>query len=178
MPRTGCTSRRARRATPRTPGARMAGTAARRRGAPGRQFGQVPRKREDGSLPGRGLRVHAARRDHRAAQGATAVDFAYAIHSMSATPASPPGRPPESAAAHARQRSDRRGHHHADRAPESPAWLGFVVTIKARASIRHYLKNLQRDEAVLLGKRLLEKEPGRPGRQPCRGPAAGARCRR
>jgi len=32
-----------------------------------------------------------------------------------------------------------------------------VVTAKARASIRHYLKHLQRDEAVLLGKRLLEK---------------------
>jgi guanosine-3',5'-bis(diphosphate) 3'-pyrophosphohydrolase len=32
-----------------------------------------------------------------------------------------------------------------------------VVTAKARASIRHYLKHLQRDEAILLGKRLLEK---------------------
>jgi GTP pyrophosphokinase/guanosine-3',5'-bis(diphosphate) 3'-pyrophosphohydrolase len=32
-----------------------------------------------------------------------------------------------------------------------------VVTAKARASIRHYLKHLQRDEAILLGKRLMEK---------------------
>ncbi|MER2556515.1 MAG: HD domain-containing protein [Candidatus Competibacter denitrificans] len=39
----------------------------------------------------------------------------------------------------------------------NPAWLNFVVTAKARASIRHYLKHLQRDEAILLGKRLLEK---------------------
>jgi len=39
----------------------------------------------------------------------------------------------------------------------NPAWLSFVVTAKARASIRHYLKHLQREEAILLGKRLLEK---------------------
>lgn len=40
----------------------------------------------------------------------------------------------------------------------NPAWLNFVVTAKARASIRHYLKHLQRGEAILLGKRMLEKE--------------------
>ncbi|PIE82753.1 MAG: bifunctional GTP diphosphokinase/guanosine-3',5'-bis(diphosphate) 3'-diphosphatase [Candidatus Contendobacter odensis] len=39
----------------------------------------------------------------------------------------------------------------------NPAWLNFVVTAKARASIRHYLKQLKREEAILLGKRLLEK---------------------
>jgi RelA/SpoT family (p)ppGpp synthetase len=39
----------------------------------------------------------------------------------------------------------------------NPAWLSFVVTAKARSSIRHYLKNLQRDEAIILGKRMLEK---------------------
>jgi len=39
----------------------------------------------------------------------------------------------------------------------NPAWLGFVVTGKARANIRHYLKNLKRDEAIQLGRRLLEK---------------------
>jgi (p)ppGpp synthase/HD superfamily hydrolase len=39
----------------------------------------------------------------------------------------------------------------------NPAWLSFVVTAKARASIRHYLKHLQREEAIILGKRLLEK---------------------
>jgi GTP pyrophosphokinase/guanosine-3',5'-bis(diphosphate) 3'-pyrophosphohydrolase len=39
----------------------------------------------------------------------------------------------------------------------NPAWLGFVVTAKARASIRHYLKHLQHEEAIILGKRLLEK---------------------
>ena len=39
----------------------------------------------------------------------------------------------------------------------NPAWLNFVVTGKARTAIRHYLKHLQREEAVILGKRLLEK---------------------
>ena len=36
-------------------------------------------------------------------------------------------------------------------------WLNFVVTGKARSKIRHYLKNLRRDESVGLGKRLLSK---------------------
>lgn len=39
----------------------------------------------------------------------------------------------------------------------NPAWLSFVVTAKARTSIRHYLKHLQREEAIIFGKRLLEK---------------------
>ncbi len=39
-----------------------------------------------------------------------------------------------------------------------PSWLNFVVTGKARANIRAYLKNLKRHDAVELGRRLLEKE--------------------
>lgn len=39
----------------------------------------------------------------------------------------------------------------------NPAWLNFVHTAKARTNIRHYLKNLQRDEALNLGRRLLNK---------------------
>ena len=38
----------------------------------------------------------------------------------------------------------------------SPSWLDYVVTSKARAHIRHFLKNLQRDESEKLGERLLE----------------------
>ena len=91
-------------------------------------------------------------------RGATAVDFAYAIHSDVGNTC-------------VGARIDRR------LAPlrtplvtgqtveviitptarPNPAWLNFVVTAKARASIRHYLKHLQREEAVLLGKRMLEK---------------------
>jgi len=44
-----------------------------------------------------------------------------------------------------------------DVARPDPGWLNFVVTGKARANIRSYLKNLQRQEAVDLGKRLLIK---------------------
>jgi GTP diphosphokinase / guanosine-3',5'-bis(diphosphate) 3'-diphosphatase len=39
----------------------------------------------------------------------------------------------------------------------NPAWLNFVTTAKARSNIRHYLKNLQQDEAVELGQRMLDK---------------------
>jgi guanosine-3',5'-bis(diphosphate) 3'-pyrophosphohydrolase len=39
----------------------------------------------------------------------------------------------------------------------NPAWLNFVTTAKARSNIRHYLKNLQNDEAVELGQRMLDK---------------------
>lgn len=96
-------------------------------------------------------------------RGATAVDFAYAIHSdvgntcvgakvdyrfvplrtrlatgqLVEVIISPTARP-------------------------DPAWLNFVVTAKARASIRYYLNHLKRGEAIILGKRLLEKAlPGR-----------------
>ncbi|MEJ2115850.1 MAG: DUF5913 domain-containing protein, partial [Gammaproteobacteria bacterium] len=39
----------------------------------------------------------------------------------------------------------------------NPAWLNFIVTAKARSNIRSYLKNLQINEAIELGKRLLNK---------------------
>ena len=42
-------------------------------------------------------------------------------------------------------------------AQPNPAWLDFVNTAKARTNIRNYLKNLQQDEAVMLGTRLLNK---------------------
>ncbi len=39
----------------------------------------------------------------------------------------------------------------------NPAWLGFVVTGKARNSIRHFLKTQKTHEACVLGRRLLER---------------------
>lgn len=42
-------------------------------------------------------------------------------------------------------------------AQPNPAWLGFVVTGKARSNIRHYLKSQRRSESVSLGERLLHK---------------------
>jgi RelA/SpoT family (p)ppGpp synthetase len=42
-------------------------------------------------------------------------------------------------------------------ATPNPSWVNFVVTAKARAAIRQYLKNLKRSEAIELGKRLLNQ---------------------
>jgi guanosine-3',5'-bis(diphosphate) 3'-pyrophosphohydrolase len=42
-------------------------------------------------------------------------------------------------------------------AKPNPAWLGFVVTGKARSNIRHFLKSQRRSESVSLGERLLHK---------------------
>jgi len=39
----------------------------------------------------------------------------------------------------------------------NPAWLNYVVTAKARSNIRNFLKNLQADEAMSQGRRLLER---------------------
>ncbi len=38
-----------------------------------------------------------------------------------------------------------------------PSWLGFVTTARARTNIRHFLKSLQKDEAIALGQRLLQR---------------------
>ncbi len=40
----------------------------------------------------------------------------------------------------------------------TPVWLNYVVTAKARSSIRTYLKHFKQQEAIGLGRRLLEKE--------------------
>lgn len=45
----------------------------------------------------------------------------------------------------------------APNASPNPAWLNFIVTAKARSTIRHFLKSQRRDDSVQLGERLLEK---------------------
>ena len=90
--------------------------------------------------------------------GSTAVDFAYAIHtdvgnscvacriSRRLAPLSEPlqsGQTVEIITAPGTQ--------------PNPAWLSFVVTGKARANIRHYLKHQKVSESVALGRRLLTK---------------------
>lgn len=42
----------------------------------------------------------------------------------------------------------------------NPSWLDFVVTAKARSGIRHYLKTQRRTESIALGKQLLSKALG------------------
>ncbi len=90
--------------------------------------------------------------------GSTAVDFAYAIHtdlgnscvacriSRRLAPLSEPlqnGQTVEIITAPGTQ--------------PNPAWLGFVVTAKARGNIRHLLKNQKHSDSVAFGRRLLNK---------------------
>jgi len=44
----------------------------------------------------------------------------------------------------------------ADAAHPIPEWLGFVATARARTAIRHYIKSLEQADTVALGLRLLE----------------------
>jgi RelA/SpoT family (p)ppGpp synthetase len=97
----------------------------------------------------------------RLPRGATAVDFAYAVHT---------GVGNRCVAAKVDRRlvplrtALRNGQTveiiTAKGATPNPAWMGFVVSAKARAAIRHYLKNLKRSEAIDLGKRLLNQALG------------------
>ncbi|MCU7853596.1 MAG: bifunctional GTP diphosphokinase/guanosine-3',5'-bis pyrophosphate 3'-pyrophosphohydrolase [Candidatus Thiodiazotropha sp. (ex Monitilora ramsayi)] len=92
-------------------------------------------------------------------KGATVVDFAYSVHTDV-------GNTCVAARVDRRLVPLRTRLHNgqtveiinSETAGPSPAWLNFVVTGKARANIRSYLKNLQTQEAVSLGRRLLERE--------------------
>jgi RelA/SpoT family (p)ppGpp synthetase len=91
-------------------------------------------------------------------RGATALDFAYAVHSDVGD---------RCAGARVNQQLVslptvlKNGDHveilTADTARPTPAWLKYTVTSKARSAIRAHLKNQQRDDAVRLGKRLLKQ---------------------
>jgi guanosine-3',5'-bis(diphosphate) 3'-pyrophosphohydrolase len=92
-------------------------------------------------------------------KGATVIDFAYAVHSEL-------GRTCVAARVDRRLAPLRTGLLNgqtveiitAPGATPHPSWLNFVVTGKARANIRSYLKNLERKDAAELGRRLLDKE--------------------
>jgi RelA/SpoT family (p)ppGpp synthetase len=97
----------------------------------------------------------------RLPRGATAVDFAYAVHTDVGN---------RCVAAKVERRlvplrtALRNGQTveiiTAKGATPNPAWMGFVASAKARAAIRHYLKNLKRSEAIDLGKRMLNQALG------------------
>lgn len=98
------------------------------------------------------------------AKGATVIDFAYAVHSDVGNCCV--------AARIDRRMVPLRTRLHSGQTVEvitsptgnpSAAWLNYVVTGKARANIRSYLKNLRSGEAIELGRRLLEKELGAHG---------------
>jgi GTP pyrophosphokinase len=95
----------------------------------------------------------------RLPRGATAVDFAYAVHTdignrcvaakidRRLVPLKTLLRNGETV-----EIVTARG------AKPNPSWVNFVTTAKARNAIRGYLKNLKRDEAQELGRRLLNQE--------------------
>jgi RelA/SpoT family (p)ppGpp synthetase len=92
-------------------------------------------------------------------KGATIVDFAYAIHSDIGNTCVAARIDRRMAALSTVLRSGQTVEIiTAPGAKPHPSWLRFVVTGKARANIRGYLKNLHRREAEELGRRLLEAE--------------------
>jgi RelA/SpoT family (p)ppGpp synthetase len=94
-------------------------------------------------------------------KGASVVDFAYAIHSDVGSTCVAARIDRRLAPLRTVLRSGQTVEIiNAPGAVPNPAWLNFVVTGKARASVRAYLKNLQRQEAEALGRRLLDAELG------------------
>ncbi|MDH3354888.1 MAG: RelA/SpoT family protein [Chromatiales bacterium] len=89
--------------------------------------------------------------------GATVVDFAYAVHTQigdHCTAARIDGRP---SPLHTVLKNGQKVRVITnDYARPNPAWLNFVTTARARTNIRNHLKTMQHDDAVELGKRLLE----------------------
>jgi len=94
-------------------------------------------------------------------RGATPVDFAYAVHSDIGNRCVAAKIDRQLAPLSARLQSGQTVEIvTAKGARPNPAWLSFVVTGKARSGIRHCLKTLQADEAMVLGRRLMEKALG------------------
>jgi GTP pyrophosphokinase len=107
---------------------------------------------------------------HQLPKGATPVDFAYAVHTDlgdRAVGAKINGR-------HVPLRTLLNNGDMVDiltskaHVPD-PAWLNFAVTGKARAAIRRHVRHRERDEMVLLGKKIyeevVERLPGRIGQK-------------
>jgi guanosine-3',5'-bis(diphosphate) 3'-pyrophosphohydrolase len=89
-------------------------------------------------------------------RGATAVDFAYAVHTDIGNRCVAVKINYELMPLRSELRNgDRVEIITASHAKPNPAWLTFVVTGKARSNIRHYLRTMQYDESASLGERLL-----------------------
>ncbi len=91
-------------------------------------------------------------------RGATTVDFAYAVHTDI-------GNRCVASKVNSELVPLRTELHNGDRveiitaphAHPNPAWLGYVVTSKARSEIRHALKTMHLNESAKLGERLLSQ---------------------
>jgi len=91
-------------------------------------------------------------------RGATAVDFAYAVHTDIGNCCVAARINGENAPLRTRLKSgDRVEIVTAPAAKPNPAWLSYVATGRARSSIRHFLRTIQYDESVKLGERLLNQ---------------------
>ena len=91
-------------------------------------------------------------------RGSTAVDFAYAVHSdvgncCVAVKINGEDAPLRTVL----KTGDRVEIVTAPYAKPNPAWLSYVATGRARSHIRHFLRNIQFDESVKLGERMLNQ---------------------
>jgi RelA/SpoT family (p)ppGpp synthetase len=94
----------------------------------------------------------------RLPRGATAVDFAYAVHTNVGNRCVAAKVDRRLAPLRTQLKNGQTVEIvTAPRAMPSPAWLNFVVSAKARAAIRQYLKSLRRSEAIELGQRLINQ---------------------
>jgi len=90
--------------------------------------------------------------------GATAIDFAYAVHTDVGNHCIACRINRQLAPLSAKLQNGQTVQIvTAPSAQPNPAWLNFVVTGKARSNIRNYLKSQRRSESVALGERLLNK---------------------
>jgi GTP pyrophosphokinase len=91
-------------------------------------------------------------------RGATAVDFAYFVHTDIGNRAIAVKINDELMPLRTELKNgDRLDIITAVKARPNPAWLNFVATARARSQIRHYLKTMQLEESVHLGERLLNQ---------------------
>ena len=91
-------------------------------------------------------------------RGATAVDFAYAVHTDIGNRCVAAKVNGELAALRTELRNgDRVEIITASHAKPNPGWLQYVRTGKARSNIRHFLKTMQYEESASLGEHLLEQ---------------------
>jgi GTP pyrophosphokinase len=89
--------------------------------------------------------------------GATALDFAYAVHTDLGNRCAAVKVNRRLVPLRTRLESGQTVEVVTSRsAKPNAAWLDFVITAKARTAIRAYLRNLRRSEAISLGRRLLE----------------------
>src|SRR3954463_14287761 len=91
-------------------------------------------------------------------RGATAVDFAYAVHTDIGNRCVAAKVNGELVPLRSERRNgDRVEVIPASHAKPNPGWLQYVRTGKARSNIRHFLKTMQYDESAGLGERLLDQ---------------------